>query len=163
LEDPRTGVVLIVIETLRRGRRFMKLAERALALDKHIIVAKIGRSAAGSRAAASHTARLTGSDAAYDAGVRRYGVLRADDTGELGGDDQEELLDTAAGCALMPPPAGRRVGIATISGGGGGWLADTLTAAGLEVPEFSKALQARIREFLPSYGAAFNPIDITAQ
>jgi acyl-CoA synthetase (NDP forming) len=155
LSDERTGVVLMVVETIRRGRRFVALAERALRLGKQIVVAKIGRSAAGTRAAASHTASLTGSDAVYDAVFRRYGVIRAD--------DQEDMLDIAAACTLCPPPAGRRVGIVTISGGVGGWMADTLEASGLAVPEFSAALQARIRDFLPSYGAAFNPIDITAQ
>jgi acetate---CoA ligase (ADP-forming) len=155
LDDERTGVVLMFVETIRRGRRFMALAERALERGKPIVVAKIGRSQAGSRAAASHTASLTGSDQVYDAVFRRLGVIRAD--------DQEDMLDIAAGCTLCPAPAGRRVGIVTISGGVGGWMSDTLEGHGLEVPEFSAALQQRIRSFLPSYGAAFNPIDITAQ
>ncbi|MBV9521596.1 MAG: acetate--CoA ligase family protein [Alphaproteobacteria bacterium] len=155
LEDPRTGVVLMFVEAIRRGRRFIALARRALELGKTIVVAKIGRSDAARRAAASHTASLTGSDAAYEAVFRRFGVMRAD--------DQDEMLDIAAAAALMPPPKGKRVGIVSISGGVGGWLADTLTAQALDVPEFSAALQARIRRFLPSYGAAFNPIDITAQ
>ncbi len=155
LEDEGTGAVLMFVEAIRRGRRFAELAARALALDKPIIVAKIGRSPAGSRAAASHTASLTGSDAVHDAIFRRYGVIRAD--------DQDDMLDIAAACTLCPRPRGRRVGIVTISGGVGGWLADTLETHGLEVPEFSAALQREIREFLPSYGAAFNPIDITAQ
>jgi acyl-CoA synthetase (NDP forming) len=155
LEDERTGVILMFVETIRRGRRFMDLAERALALGKPIIVAKIGRSKAGSRAAASHTASLTGADAVYDAVFRRLGVIRAD--------DQEDMLDIAAACTLCPAPIGNRVGIVTISGGVGGWMSDTLETHGLAVPEFSPALQQRIRRFLPSYGAAFNPIDITAQ
>jgi acetate---CoA ligase (ADP-forming) len=155
LDDERTGIVLMFVEAIRRGRRFVALAERALALGKPIIVAKIGRSPAGQRAAASHTASLTGSDAVHDAVFRRYGVIRAD--------DQDDMLDIAAACALCPLPRGRRVGIVTISGGVGGWLADTLEAHGLEVPVFSAGLQREIRTFLPSYGAAFNPIDMTAQ
>jgi acyl-CoA synthetase (NDP forming) len=155
LNDERTGVILMFVEAIRRGRRFVALAERALALDKPIIVAKIGRSPAGRRAAASHTASLTGSDAVHDAIFRRYGVIRAD--------DQDDMLDIAAACTLCPSARGRRVGIVTISGGVGGWIADTLAAHGLEVPQFSAELQREIRAFLPSYGAAFNPIDITAQ
>ena len=155
VDDPATGAVLMFLETIRQGRRFMDLAARALAAGKPLIVAKIGRSPAGRRAAASHTASLTGSDRAYDAVFRRYGVLRAD--------DQDDLLDLAAAAVLMKPPAGRRVGVVTISGGVGGWLADTLEAHGLAVPQLGLATQARVREFLPSYGAAFNPIDITAQ
>jgi acetate---CoA ligase (ADP-forming) len=155
LDDSCTGCVLMFVEAIRRGRRFIELAERALALDKPIIVAKIGRSPAGTRAAASHTASLTGSDAVHDAVFRRYGVIRAD--------DQDDMLDIAAASMLCPRPRGKRVGIVTISGGVGGWLADTLEQHGLKVPEFSAELQGEIRRFLPSYGAAFNPIDITAQ
>lgn len=155
LDDPATKVVLLFLESIRQGARFMAMAERALALGKPLVVAKIGRSAAGKRAAASHTASLTGSDRVYDAVFRRYGVLRAD--------DQDAMLDIAAACVLMPPAAGRRIGVITISGGVGGWMSDTLEAHGLAVPQFSNDLQARVREFLPSFGAAFNPIDITAQ
>ena len=155
VDDASTKVVLLFLESIRQGRRFMALAERALAAQKPLIVAKIGRSAAGQRAASSHTASLTGSDRVYDAVFRRYGVLRAD--------DQDEMLDVAAACALMPTAAGRRVGVITISGGVGGWMSDTLEGHGLSVPLFSDALQARVRDFLPSFGAAFNPIDITAQ
>jgi acyl-CoA synthetase (NDP forming) len=155
VEDPSTKAVLFFLESIRRGRRFATLAERALELGKPLIVAKVGRSAAGSRAAASHTASMTGEDAVYDSVFRRYGVIRVDDI--------EEMLDVAAAAVSAPLPKGRRVGVVTISGGVGGWLSDTLESAGLEVPHFSPALQARIREFLPSYGSAFNPVDITAQ
>jgi acyl-CoA synthetase (NDP forming) len=155
VEDPATKVVIFFLESLRQGRRFAALAERALELGKVLVVAKIGRSAAGKRAAASHTASLTGEDAVYDAVFRRWGVLRAD--------DQDEMLDIAAAAVGQPLPKGRRVGVVTISGGVGGWLSDTLVGAGLEVPELSAAVQGRIREFLPLYGAAFNPVDITAQ
>jgi acyl-CoA synthetase (NDP forming) len=155
LDDEETSAILMFVEEIRRGRRFVELARRALDLDKPIIVAKIGRSAAGRRAAASHTASLTGSDAVHDAVFRRYGVIRAN--------DQDDMLDIADAALLCPLPTGRRVGVVTISGGVGGWLADTLEAHGLEVPEFSAALQRQIRDYLPSYGAAFNPIDITAQ
>src|SRR5438477_82913 len=131
------------------------MARRALRLGKPLIVAKIGRSMAARRAAVSHTASLTGADAAYEAVFQRYGVIR--------GEDQDDMLDVAAAAALCPEPRGTRVGVITISGGVGGWLADTLETNGLVVPEFSSELQAQIRAFLPSYGAAGNPIDITAQ
>jgi len=154
IDDPATGVVLMFLESIRRGRAFMDAAARALALGKPIVVAKVGRSDAGIRAAASHTASLTGADAVYEAVFRRHGVTRAD--------DQDEMLDVAAALALSPPAAGRRVGLVTISGGVGGWMADTLEAAGFTVPAFPPEVQARIREFLPPFGAAFNPVDITA-
>lgn len=155
LDDPETGVVLMFVEQVRRGAAFIAMARRALRIGKPIIVAKIGRSAAARRAAISHTASLTGADAAYDAVFQRFGVIR--------GDDQDDMLDIAATAALCPEPRGMRAGVITISGGVGGWLADVLETGGLAVPEFSAGLQAKIRSFLPSYGAAGNPIDITAQ
>jgi acetate---CoA ligase (ADP-forming) len=155
LDEPRTGVILMFVEQIRRGAAFVALAQRALHLGKPLIVAKIGRSGAARRAAVSHTASLTGSDDAYEAVFRRYGVVR--------GEDLDDMLDIAAAAALCPEPQGKRVGVVTISGGVGGWLADTLEGHGLSVPEFSKDLQARIRAFLPSYGAAGNPVDITGQ
>jgi acyl-CoA synthetase (NDP forming) len=155
VEDPGTRVVLLFLESVRDGTRFLSVARRACELGKTMIAAKIGRSPAGTRAAASHTASLTGADAVYEATFRRWGILRAH--------DQDEMLDMAAAAATGRIPAGRRVGIVTISGGVGGWLADALVAAGLDVPEFSADLQARVRSYLPSYGSAFNPIDITAQ
>jgi acyl-CoA synthetase (NDP forming) len=155
LDDPEAGVVLMFVEQVRRGAAFVAMAQRALDLGKVLIVAKIGRSVAARRAAISHTASLTGADAAYDAVFRRYGVIR--------GEDQDDMLDVAAAAALCPEPKGIRTGVITISGGVGGWLADTLETNGLVVPEFSASLQSRIRAFLPSYGAAGNPIDITGQ
>jgi len=155
LDDPETGVVLMFVEEVRRGSAFVAMARRALQLGKPVVVAKIGRSVAARRAAISHTASLTGADGVYEAVFERYGVIR--------GEDQDEMLDIAAAAALCPEPKGKRAGVITISGGVGGWLADALETNGLVVPEFSAELQARVREFLPSYGAAGNPIDITAQ
>ena len=155
LDDPGTGVILMFVEQVRRGAAFMAMAERSLALGKPLIVAKIGRSAAAQRAAVSHTASLAGADRAYEAVFERFGVIR--------GEDQDDMLDIAAAAALAPEPRGKRVGIVTISGGVGGWLADALESQGLAVPEFSAELQGQVRNFLPSFGAAGNPIDITAQ
>ncbi len=155
IEDPDTRAVLLFLETVRDGARFLAAARRATELGKTLITAKVGRSAAGKRAAASHTASLTGAEAVYDSAFRRCGILRAD--------DQDEMLDMAAAAVTGRLLAGKRVGIVTISGGVGGWLADAVVSAGLEVPEFSGHLQAKIRRYLPSYGSAFNPIDITAQ
>src|SRR5581483_4886998 len=135
LDDPETGVVLMFVEQVRRGAAFVEMARRALRLGKPLIVAKIGRSAAARRAAISHTASMTGADTAYEAVFRRYGVIR--------GEDQDDMLDVAA--AVCPEPKGIRLGVVTISGGVGGWLADTIETAGLVVPEFSAALQAKLR------------------
>lgn len=154
VDDPATHVVCMFLESIRRGDRFRAAAERALAAGKPIVVAKVGRSDAGRRAALSHTASLTGADAAYDSVFRRLGIVRVD--------DQDAMLDAAQALALCPPLTGRRVGIVTISGGVGGWMADTLESHGFQVPPLAPEVQAKIREYLPPFGAAFNPVDITA-
>jgi len=131
------------------------VAARAADLGKPLIVAKVGRSPAATRAALSHTGAMTGSDAAYDAVFRHHGMLRAD--------DQEELLDIAAAAVTCPPMRGRRIGIVSITGGGGIWLADACADRQLEVPPLDAARQQRLRKFVPDFGGIGNPIDITAQ
>lgn len=131
--------------------------KKALKAGKPIVVAKIGRSEAGSRAAASHTAALAGAYDVYQAMFERYGVIE--------GADIEEMVDIAAGFSIYRDrlPAGPRVGICTASGGSGGWIADACVAAGLQVPELDPATRARIDPHLPPYGTSQNPVDGTAQ
>lgn len=160
LDDPAVAQIMMFIEGVKNGHKLIPVAKKAARLGKPLIVAKVGRSAAAQRAAASHTASLTGSDAAYDAIFGRYGVIRAD--------DQDEMIDIAAAFSVCPNgraslPRGRRVAIVTSSGGSGSWMADAIEQAGLAVPLLSDALQARIRPVIPSYGATQNPVDITAQ
>ena len=107
------------------------------------------------RASASHTASLSGSYTAYHAVFERYGVIEAEDA--------DEAVAIAGVLVTCPLPKGRRVGIITPSGGGGVWMADTLSAHGLIVPPLSAATQAALRPLMPSYGASGNPVDVTAQ
>jgi antitoxin (DNA-binding transcriptional repressor) of toxin-antitoxin stability system len=122
---------------------------------KPVILGKAGRTDAGRRAAASHTGALGGEDAACDAMLARHGVLR--------GDDQDELLDIAAGLVKHSLPAGRRVAVISPSGGTGVWLADACARFGLEVPEIDPERQARLRAIMPAYGSPVNPGDLTVQ
>ena len=120
-----------------------------------MIAIKVGRSDAGTRASASHTASLSGSYTAYHAVFERYGVIEAEDA--------DEAVAIAGVVLSCPLPKGRRVGIVTPSGGGGVWMADTLSAHGLIVPPLSAEMQAALRPLMPSYGASGNPVDVTAQ
>jgi acyl-CoA synthetase (NDP forming) len=153
--DPRTQVIVLVIEGLKQGAKLPALAAAAADARKPLIVAKFGTTAAGRRAATSHTARITGSDAAYDAMFRRHGIVR--------GYDEEEVVDIAAAFARYPLPRGRRVAILTTSGGAGVWMADACESAGLVVPPLDEPTRERLLPFLPSYGSTANPIDLTAQ
>jgi acyl-CoA synthetase (NDP forming) len=155
VEDPSTDVVMLFLEGVRDPENFVRAAERAARIGKPVIVCKVGRSEAGARAAASHTASMTGWNAGYDAIFARYGFLQAD--------DPDEAVAMAALLATAPLPKGKRVGVVTPSGGAGAWVADTIGLNGLDVPVLSEPLQARIRALIPSYGSARNPVDITAQ
>lgn len=155
VQDQATDVILLFIEGVRDPGTFLAAAAKAADAGKPVIVCKVGRSGPGERAAASHTANMSGWDAAYRAVFARFGFIQAD--------DPDEAIAVAAALVSNPLPKGKRAGIVTVSGGGGAWVADTLAANGLEVPELSRELQQCIRPLIPSYGSAANPIDITAQ
>ncbi len=155
IEDTHTNAVMLFCEAVRDGPKFVAALEKARRLGKPVIAIKVGRSAAGTRATASHTASLSGSHTAYRAVFERYGVIEAE--------DPDEAVAIAGVVLTCPLPKGRRVGIVTVSGGGGAWTSDTMTAHGLIVPELSAAEQARLRPLMPSYGASGNPVDVTAQ
>jgi acyl-CoA synthetase (NDP forming) len=155
VQDASTDVILLFIEGIRDVDKFLAAARRAAEVGKPIIVTKVGRSGAGTRAAASHTASMAGWSAAYDAVFARYGFIVSNDL--------DEAVAIAAVLTSNPLPKGDRVAVLTVSGGAGIWGADTVSLQGLQVPELSQAIQAEIRKLLPSYGAAGNPIDVTAQ
>jgi acyl-CoA synthetase (NDP forming) len=155
IEDVHTAAVMLFCETVRNGPAFVAALAKARRLGKPVIAIKVGRSDAGTRASASHTASLSGSYTAYHAVFERYGVIEAE--------DPDEAVAIAGVVLSCPLPKGRRVGIVTVSGGGGAWTADTLSAHGLIVPQLSAAEQARLRPLMPSYGAPGNPVDVTAQ
>src|SRR3954447_1331795 len=155
VQDPSTDVILLFIEGIRDVDKFISAARRAAEIGKPVIVTKVGRSGAGERAAASHTASMAGWSAAYDAVFAKYGFIVSNDL--------DEAVTIAAVLTTSPLPKGDRVGVVTVSGGGGIWAADTVSAQGLQVPELPSPIQAEIRKLLPSYGAARNPIDVTAQ
>jgi acyl-CoA synthetase (NDP forming) len=155
LEDPATDVIAMLIEGFRPGERLAPVGLRAAELGKQLVVAKLGRSAAGGQAAAAHTAHQAGDDEEYQEAFRRFGVIRID--------DQEDLLDACFALSRGRRSAGRNVGILTTSGGAGVWLADACDAAGLTVPELGADVQAALRPLMPSYGSPRNPVDVTAE
>ena len=157
LEEGSTQVFVLFLETIRNPVTFRRAAARALEAGKPIIAAKIGRSEAGRRAAASHTAALAGEHEVYRAMFRRYGIIE--------GGDIEEMVDMAACFSAYRErlPAGKRVAIVTASGGAGGWIADACVEAGLEVPELDAETRSRVDVHIPSYGTSQNPVDCTAQ
>lgn len=151
--DPHTRVLTLYLEGVEDGRRFVEEARRVSG-RMPIVALKVGRSAGGQRAVASHTGALAGQEAAYDAAFRRAGVLRAE-TGE-------EMFDWARALAWCPLPAGREVAVLTNAGGPGVMAADAVEACGLRLAELSEVTRATLRALLPPVASVHNPVDILA-
>jgi acyl-CoA synthetase (NDP forming) len=154
LLDDVTRVIVLLLEGLRDPERFSALASVARTAGKPVIVAKLGRTVVGARAALSHTAHDTGVDHHYEQIFRDNGILRVD--------DDEEILDSVMALDRSPRAAGSNVGIVTTSGGAGVLLADLCTETGLQVPLLPSAIQETLRLLMPAFGSATNPVDVTA-
>lgn len=152
-EDPETEVILLYLESFGNPRRFSRIARR-VGRKKPVVAVKAGRTAAGSRAAGSHTAALAASDVAVEALFAQTGVIRAETL--------EEMFDLAAALGSQPLPRGRRVGIITNAGGPAILCADACEAGGLTVPELSAAVQDSLARFLPVAAGRGNPVDMIA-
>jgi acetyl coenzyme A synthetase (ADP forming)-like protein len=151
--DPETSVILLYLESFGNPRKFSRLARR-VGHSKPILAVKSGRTHAGTRAAASHTAALASSDVATDALFHQAGVVRVDTLAEL--------LDTAQVLVHQPLPPGRRVAIVSNGGGPGILASDACEGAGLEVPELSAATQETLRGFVSPDASTGNPVDLIA-
>lgn len=155
VEDEATRVIALYVEAVRDPAKFRAAARRAADAGKPIVAFKVGRSAAGARAAVSHTGALAGADRTYDALLRQLGVIRARTFGEL--------LDIPAALATGRRLRGNRVAVLTSTGGAGTLVADELGLAGFETPMPDDATGATLRA-LPVGGEAVldrNPIDVT--
>jgi acyl-CoA synthetase (NDP forming) len=151
-DDPASQTLCFLLESLADGRAFVEQARRTTA-DKPVVVAKTGRSTAGTRAAASHTAALASTEAVWQGVFRQAGIVEVA--------SGLELLDVARALDGQPRPAGPRVAIVTNSGGVGVELCDLLADEGLTVPVLSPVLQERIRAMLPAFASPVNPVDVT--
>ena len=149
--DSATKAILLYVETITHARKFMSAA-RIAARAKPVIVVKAGRSAAGAQAAASHTGALAGSDAVYDAAIRRAGMLRVEGI--------RDLFDAAETLARGVRVRGDRLAILTNGGGLGVLAADTLSEEGCTLAPLPEALKARLDQVLPASWSRGNPIDI---
>ena len=150
-DDPATHSILIYMESIGDARAFLSAA-REVTLVKPIIVLKAGRSDAASKAAASHTGALTGSDDVLDAAFRRAGVLRVNSI--------SDLFYAAQVLSKQPRPRGPKLTILTNAGGPGVLATDTLIASGGELATLSEQSLAALNEFLPAHWSHGNPIDI---
>jgi len=155
LEDPATEVIGGYLEGARDGDKLRWVAERALERGKPIVMLKVGRTVSGARAASSHTGSLAGDDQIYDAFFRQMGIVRIEAMSDL----TAFAIVHGSGRSFL----GRRVAILSGSGGYGVMVADKCESVGLIVPELGAATREKLRQFLPEFGSAKNPIDLTAQ
>lgn len=152
-EDPRTRVVALYLESIGNPRKFLRHAAR-VARRKPVIALKAGRSTAGGRAGASHTAAVSTPDVLVSAVLRQAGVIGVRTTAEL--------LDVAELLSARPAPAGSRLGIIGNAGGPGILAADAAGGCGLAVPELSSATRAALLAAAPGLASAANPVDLGA-
>jgi acyl-CoA synthetase (NDP forming) len=152
-DEPGVDVVLLYLESIPDPATFLRLARR-IGRRLPIVAVKAGRTAAGRRGAASHTAALSGGDVGVDALLRQAGVIRA---GSI-----EEMLDVAAMFSCMRRFRGRRIAIVTNGGGPGILAADACEGNGLDVPELAAPAAARLRSMLVPEASVSNPVDMIA-
>jgi acetyltransferase len=153
-EDPDIDLILLYLENFGNPRNFCRIA-RDVTHQKPVIAVKSGRTAAGQRAASSHTGSLAGSDLATEALLAQCGVLRALTV--------EQLFDFARAFSHTRLPKGRRVVVISNAGGPAILAADACVQWGLEVPHLSDETQARIRPGVNPDASLQNPIDLVAQ
>ncbi|HYC00526.1 MAG TPA: acetate--CoA ligase family protein [Candidatus Limnocylindrales bacterium] len=151
-QDENTSVIAMHAEDLKDGRAFAEAASR-VSKAKPIVMLKAGRTALGARAAASHTGALAGNDKIYEDVLRQCGVVRARSL--------RDMLEFARGLSVLPSPKGENVVIVTGAGGSGVLLSDACVDNGLSLMRMPEDLDAAFRKFIPPFGAAGNPVDIT--
>jgi acetyl coenzyme A synthetase (ADP forming)-like protein len=151
-QDENTNVIAQHCEDLKDGRAFAEVARR-VSKTKPVIMLKAGRTAAGAKAASSHTGALAGNDKIYEDVLRQSGVIRARSL--------RDLLDFARGVPMLPTPKGENVVIITGAGGSGVLLSDACIDNNLKLMPMPDDLDKSFRKFIPPFGAAGNPVDIT--
>jgi acetyl coenzyme A synthetase (ADP forming)-like protein len=151
-QDDNTTIIAQHCEDLKDGRSFAEVAKR-VSKKKPVVVLKAGRTSMGARAASSHTGALAGNDKIYEDVFKQSGVIRARSL--------RDLLEFARGIPVLPTPKGNNVVIITGAGGSGVLLSDACVDNGLSLMAMPPDLDAAFRKFIPPFGAAGNPVDIT--
>jgi acetyl coenzyme A synthetase (ADP forming)-like protein len=151
-QDDNTQIIAQHCEDLKDGRAFAEVAKR-VSKKKPIVVLKAGRTSAGAKAASSHTGALAGNDKIYEDVFNQSGVIRARSL--------RDMLEFARGIPVLPTPKGENVVIITGAGGSGVLLSDACIDNKLSLMTIPPDLDAAFRKFIPPFGAAGNPVDIT--
>ena len=151
-KDKNINVICMYLESVKGGRRFIDVARR-ITREKPIVVLKSGRTDAGKKAVASHTASLAGDDQVFSAAFRQSGIIRAR--------DYEHMFGLARAISKQPLPGRDGVFIITYAGSLGVIAADAITDNGMRLAELEPHLKERLRKLLPDYVCGMNPVDYT--
>ncbi len=151
-EDKQTKAIILYIEGIRDGQRFVDVARR-VTCHKPVVAQYVGGSASGARAGSSHTGAMAGPDFLYNGILKQAGIIRV---GSI-----EDLYTHGWTLATQPPLRGRRVGVLTNSGGPGTSISYTCDLVGLDVPRLSDQLQQKIKPQIEPHASASNPVDLT--
>ena len=152
-DESHTKVIMCYIEGFKDGRRFLRIASE-VSKKKPIIMVKAGKTQAGAKAAASHTAAISGSDDIFGAVCKQAGVIRA---GSL-----DEMLNIALALLRQPLPKGRGIGIVTAGGGWGVMGADACAERGFNVVALPETTIRELDKLLPAWWNRGNPVDLVA-
>lgn len=155
VEDENTKVVAVYLEGVSKPEVFIRALSKAAKIKKPVVILKTGKSEKGSQISASHTGSLSGSDKAYDAIFKKFGVIRVDDMEELM--SMSYLLST-----LKKEPSGTNFSAMSVSGGETIITADLAEEYGIEFPKFEDKTLKGLKELLPYYATPNNPLDMTA-
>jgi acetyltransferase len=151
-EDEQTKAIILYIEGIRDGKRFIEAARR-VTQKKPVLAQYVGGSVSGARSGSSHTGAIAGPDFLYNGILKQAGIIRV---GSI-----EDLYAHGWTLATQPPLRGRRVGVMTNSGGPATSISYTCDLVGLDVPRFSESLQKKIRRHIEPHASAANPVDLT--
>ena len=154
-DDDRTGVVAGYVEGFDDGRKLVELKRTDAGIDLPVVLLKVGRSERGRSAAASHTGTVASAHEVYEAVFRETGVMSVDDV--------DLFVDLTRAVSALETLPGHRLGVVTTSGGAGVHIADVADEERLSLPSLEAGTGDRIREFIPEFGSALNPVDLTGQ
>lgn len=149
--DPDTRAIIIYVEGLREGRKFIQQAYKTTT-EKPVVILKSGRSSTGRRSAGSHTGALAGISEVARTAFERAGIITIENS--------DELFPVAETLSCLPPIANNRVAILADGGGHATIASDLLTDYGIEMPKLSEKTRARLRDILPSNASLRNPVDV---
>ncbi len=150
-QDPDTKAILMYVEGMRDGRKFLQQAYKTTQ-EKPIILLKSGRSSTGKRSAGSHTGALAGMSEVAKGAFERAGIIVIENS--------DELFPAAESLSSCPPIRNNKIAILADGGGHATIASDILTDYGVEIPELSEKTKAKLREILPAAASVVNPVDV---